>query len=119
MPNALELLKANVDARMEDLGIQNYKDVAKKIGVSPGQLSIWFSAKKTPGLPILDKLSEALKTTPAMLLSDPARDKLVPTEPSIVECLDRVMELVADLRAGKADSPLVKRLFSEARNKKK
>ena len=119
MPDSFDLLISNVHSRMDELGIENFKDLAEMMDVSGPQVSAWLKKRRMPKLDVLDNFARHLKTTPAMLLRDSARDKLVPTEPSLWECLDRTVKFLGDMRDGKTDSPDVKRIISEALNKKR
>ena len=61
----------NIRKRMTTLGMKQ-NALAEKVGISPGYLSEILSGKKQPSLDTLERLAEALETSPADLHGAPA-----------------------------------------------
>lgn len=111
MPSALELLQANIARKLDELR-WSQKDLADAMGMKPAQLSRYVSGASSPSLSVLERIAEALSTTPSRLLADPSE------MPSPMDSVLEVRAILAELAAGNLDDPRVQSLLA-AKPKKK
>lgn len=95
----------NVEKALADRG-WSQRDLAERSGIAAPTISKYLSGKMEPSLSAVDAMAEALKVTPAMLLSEegvpPVLKELDSATESIRELREKMHELFANAFSEKA-----------------
>ena len=88
MSKLRKIFAENVRARIGELGISQ-AEAARRVGIGQPQLNDYLTGKKSPGLDVLERIAEGLKTTAARLLGGEG-GAISHVEHDLTECVRRV-----------------------------
>lgn len=102
MDKAADLFRKNVADRMRAAGVTQ-RGLAEEMGVSQPMVQQYLGGKNKPGLDVLERFAEALKTSPWELIKPPSASSLPSLPPPLLPILLEIATLLPSMNKGEVD----------------